>query len=667
MTRILPDWFLAAAPACLALLFTACSHNVGVDAPDAGTDARIRTGPYDECGNGMDDDADGRIDEGCFCGGGETQPCFRGTYPNRGVGACADGVQRCDAMGSTEFGHWGACEMDTLPSDEACDGVDNDCDGATDEGCPCTEGQTQGCGSEFAIAPCRAGTQSCRADGTWSACEGAVGPSAETCGDGIDNDCDGLEDEGCACVPEPEVCDDGVDNDCDGVVDEPSCRSLPDGGVDAGGRTDGGDADGGDADGGVPPDGGLPCDPSFDPGTLHWQDPTTDGAPSSRQGESWVWTGSELFVWGGSDYDRTTFSDGALYNPRTDSWRPVASEGAPRSRTGALAVWTGSEVVVWGGYYWDGPISRALRDGGRYDVARGTWTSIPAGGPLSWTKAAWTGSELSVVVSATDLWFLDLEHLRWRTAALFPGSPDTVRKEALWTGSGWLFAGVYDYRVAGMPRDAAPVESPPWWYYDVATDSWHELPPKPYLDPEPVQGVSNQSIPVLMVPLDERRVAVLGEYRLTPDGYVNTRDDVFVLDLSAGSWTLTYRGEEQPELRGCVSCDVVPGRCSGCPDTSMYRDTKNSYGSGAPLGCGLLAMQGWSAERSRSGLPRFRWFASDLTSFVESPVPPHSWSSAAVRHNVRRTLGNPLGDYGFLMLHREIASGLPYQMTILAR
>ena len=263
MTRILPDWFLAAAPACLALLFTACSHNVGVDAPDAGTDARIRTGPYDECGNGMDDDADGRIDEGCFCGGGETQPCFRGTYPNRGVGACADGVQRCDAMGSTEFGHWGACEMDTLPSDEACDGVDNDCDGATDEGCPCTEGQTQGCGSEFAIAPCRAGTQSCRADGTWSACEGAVGPSAETCGDGIDNDCDGLEDEGCACVPEPEVCDDGVDNDCDGAVDEPSCRSLPDGGVDAGG--DGGTDGGSGCDFGddPPPPGPDGCDPTL--------------------------------------------------------------------------------------------------------------------------------------------------------------------------------------------------------------------------------------------------------------------------------------------------------------------------------------------------------------------------------------------------------------------
>ncbi|MBK8587881.1 MAG: hypothetical protein IPN77_01935 [Sandaracinaceae bacterium] len=37
----------------------------------------------------------------------------------------------------------------------------------------------------------------------------------------MDNDCDGMVDEGCGpiCTPFIELCD-GVDNDCDGVVDD---------------------------------------------------------------------------------------------------------------------------------------------------------------------------------------------------------------------------------------------------------------------------------------------------------------------------------------------------------------------------------------------------------------------------------------------------------------
>ena len=48
-------------------------------------------------------------------------------------------------------------------------------------------------------------------------------PPVEVCGDGIDNDGDGLIDEDCA--PAVEVCGDGIDNDGDGLIDE-GCADL---------------------------------------------------------------------------------------------------------------------------------------------------------------------------------------------------------------------------------------------------------------------------------------------------------------------------------------------------------------------------------------------------------------------------------------------------------
>jgi hypothetical protein len=57
--------------------------------------------------------------------------------------------------------------------------------------CECTAGQVRPCGST--VGECRAGQQACGNDGTWGACTGGVGPTEEVC-DGRDNDCDGLID-----------------------------------------------------------------------------------------------------------------------------------------------------------------------------------------------------------------------------------------------------------------------------------------------------------------------------------------------------------------------------------------------------------------------------------------------------------------------------------------
>ncbi len=95
-------------------------------------------GPEELCGdngdgNGLDDDCDGSVDEGCTCVPGETRPCFAGPPDRRNVGICADGIEAC-----TEFGIWGACSSGVSPTIEACNGSDDDCNGITDDLPGCT-------------------------------------------------------------------------------------------------------------------------------------------------------------------------------------------------------------------------------------------------------------------------------------------------------------------------------------------------------------------------------------------------------------------------------------------------------------------------------------------------------------------------------------------------
>lgn len=182
-----------------------------------------------------------------------TQPC------GETRGECMAGTQTC-----SEAGAWGACEGAVGPVTEVCDGKDNDCDGTTDE-----DAVTGSCGLDAGVCAgkvkaCVGGAP----EATCSAVSyGADFEATETRCDGLDNDCDGQTDEGlppAPCDKDAGVCAgamractggslpacsdatylahdpayqavetacDGKDNDCDGLTDSWAPRMLSDGGT----------------------------------------------------------------------------------------------------------------------------------------------------------------------------------------------------------------------------------------------------------------------------------------------------------------------------------------------------------------------------------------------------------------------------------------------------
>jgi len=207
----------------------------------------------------------------------------------------------------------------------------------------------------------------------------------------------------------------------------------------------------------------------YDPSSDSWSQIATAGAPTARQGHTLVWSGTEMIVWGGQGPEGTQFS--GRYDPARDTWRPISTVNAPQVRLAHTGVWTGSRMIVWGGY----SSLQPMNTGGRYDPATDTWlpTSVTGEAPIGRTlhTAVWTGSRMIVwggSSSSSGSVFntggrYDPVGDTWLATSTGPGSPSARRDAtAVWTGVEMIVWG-----------GAADIDVNSGGSYNPALDSWN--------------------------------------------------------------------------------------------------------------------------------------------------------------------------------------------------
>ncbi len=198
-----PSRFTLAVPLVLLLSTAACGRS-GLDDLTLGGGAGLGSGGGSTAPGGAGGSGDGGAGPG---GPGGGDPSGPGPGPGPGTG----GFGPCSSALECDDGDF--CTTDVCV-DGTCDARprDDDGDGSAPFSCNGTD-----CNDQNA----------------------QVFPGhGETCGDGSDNDCNGVSDcfdpacrgvPDCGCVAEPEGCTNGVDDDCDGFADcfDLDCAGIP--------------------------------------------------------------------------------------------------------------------------------------------------------------------------------------------------------------------------------------------------------------------------------------------------------------------------------------------------------------------------------------------------------------------------------------------------------
>lgn len=198
--------------------------------------------------------------------------------------------------------------------------------------------------------------------------------------------------------------------------------------------------------------------------------PRTSAAP--------LWTGKQMFVWGGTSRT-TTYANGAVLDPKTRTWH-VLPRSPLRARARSASTVAGSSVFIWGGVGSGGRSSTLYGNGALYTLDSRRWNLLPPSPlvPRSGASALWTGSEVVVIggwagkvhahLSLTGAAY-DPASNSWSTLPAIPKPAGRVAAiDAGWTGH------ELDVLVLSHPSSGKTnFESAAWM---PGTSPWHALP-----------------------------------------------------------------------------------------------------------------------------------------------------------------------------------------------
>jgi N-acetylneuraminic acid mutarotase len=215
--------------------------------------------------------------------------------------------------------------------------------------------------------------------------------------------------------------------------------------------------------------------PDSKPKEAYWAN-LNGNPPEARDIHSAVWTGTQMIVWGGRQWNESTLkysylNSGGIYDLGKDDWLFMNNSQAPAARVLNSAIWTGDKMVIWSGINNSG----ALGDGAAYDPTVNEWQTIstqnsPA--PKYFHATVWTGTHMIVTGGLTS------DYKPTRSGGIYNPVTDTwgpmaeapeacSELAAIWTGSLMLTFGGYSDESKTYCGN---------YTYDPVTDKWSAMP-----------------------------------------------------------------------------------------------------------------------------------------------------------------------------------------------